>query len=1191
MDSTATINPAFTAEQKEYLQGLFAGVHQRGAIPFAGQLADGRITNDPASGAANIAEAEPSVYGTPVSDLTREELWKYEQDPFTVWDKLVAHANEDKAPALEDMFRFKYHGLFYVAPAQDAFMLRLRVPGGILPTHQLRGLARMAADWGSGRLDLTTRNNVQIREFKPRDIVRVLTTVQKLGMTSRGSGADNIRNITASPLTGLDRNELLDVSALADGMNAYIRNSPDMYKLPRKFNIAFDSGGTVSVVADTNDIGFVAVRVGEGKDVPAGVYFRVMLCGITGHRQFATDCGLLLRPDQAIAVAAAMVRVFVEHGDRTDRKKARLKYLVDKWGVDKFLAEAEKKLAFPVIHFPASESEPRQTIDRTAHLGVHAQRQAGVSYIGVVVPVGWLPVERAMALAEIADKFGTGEIRLTVWQNLLIPNIPDEMLEAAKAALLAAGLDFSAGRVLSGTVACTGSQGCRFAASDTKTHAVVLAKYLDARHTVEQPINLHVTGCSNSCAQHYIGDIGMMGVKVAGEEGYQVVLGGGSDGDQGIGRELIAAIKFADLPPVMDRLFAGFTAHKAPGGVVPQLQPASLDRGSADLCGPGGKSLMSTVPYLPDNAPFSQEQRAWLNGFLAGLYSTTPASAAAPVKPSLKIAVLYASQTGTGEGLAKKVAKELKAKGHQPQVASLEGYSPATLARETHAVLIASTYGEGDAPDPARGFYDLLLADSAPRLDKLEYAVLALGDRNYEHFCKFGVDLDDRLTTLGGARMFPVVQSDVEVDEPFAKWKAALLAKLEQETKAGSVPETLKTEAVDPSTEAGGPVALQAASPEPKAQVHTRSNPYFAPLVEKRPLTHESSSKQTLHLAFSLADSEVHYEAGDACAVVPNNDPNLVGEILNATGLLGSEEVRIGTGEIQTIHAALSHGLAITRLDRKIVQGFAAKAKSDKLQDLLKPEHAADLDRYIYDRGVIDLLHEFPGTIANAVDLLSILPKLTPRLYSISSSPAAHVGEVHSTVAVVRYNSHSRERGGICSTMLADRTGVGDRLPIYIQPNRKFRLPASDVPLIMIGPGTGVAPFRSFLHERRALGATGKNWLFFGERSAATDFLYRDELTAMHGDRHLTRLDTAFSRDQAEKIYVQDRMREHGAELWKWLNEGAGVYVCGDASRMAKDVDAALHSVVAMHGGRSEDAAKDYVGQLHEDRRYHRDVY
>lgn len=558
---TAAPAGEFTEAQKQYLRGFFTAAAQR--YPFVGQLASGKLTNDASIGGDNLAE-EPTFFGTPISDLSAEELWKYEANPLDVWDALLAHAAEDKAPDAEHRFRFKFHGLFYVAPAQDSFMLRLRIPGGVLSTARLRGLADIADRMGSGRLDITTRANIQIREFAPRDIVNVLNAVRSLGMSSQGSGADNIRNVTASPLAGLDATELIDVRPFAEAMQNYITNSRDMFGLPRKFNIAFDGGGRISALADTNDIGFVAVRVAEGRSVPPGVYFRVLLCGITGHKQFASDCSLLLRPDQLIAVAAAMVRVFAEHGDRTDRKKARLKYLVDRWGVERFLEETERKLAFPVLRVPADECEPRGSVERTAHLGVHAQSQTGLNYVGVSVPVGWLPTEQARAIADIADRFGSGEIRLTVWQNLLIPNIQTERLEEVISALRCAGLDHTAGTVMSGTVACTGSRGCRFAATDTKGHALQLAQSLDSAFKILGPVNLHVTGCNHSCAQHYIGDIGLMGVKVNGGPGYQVTLGGGADNDQTIARELFPALPYADVKTSLHNLFAAYTRSTEP---------------------------------------------------------------------------------------------------------------------------------------------------------------------------------------------------------------------------------------------------------------------------------------------------------------------------------------------------------------------------------------------------------------------------------------------------------------------------------------------------------------------------------------------------------------------------------------------------------------------------------------------------
>jgi len=517
-------------------------------------------TFDGSSVVNHAAEQKNETYfGTPVKDLCEEERWKREENALHISDKLRAHANEDRFPEGGDVFRFKFQGLFYVAPAQDSFMVRLRTPGGILTTRQMRGLAEMAEDWGAGEAYITTRSNLQIREIQPKDIVHVLSKVESLGMSTLGSGADNVRNITATPTSGIDPVELFDVVPLAQSLNQYILESPDLYDLPRKLNIAFDSGGTTSVVADTNDIAFIATRVAEGHSVAEGVYFRVHLCGTTSHRQFASDSGLLIAPEQTVAVAAAMLRVYKENGDRTNRKQARLKYLIDRWGMEKFLEETGKRLAFPLTRFPLAECEPRPTtVDQRGHLGVHAQRQPGLSYIGVAVPVGRLSAGQMRAMASIADEFGSGEIRLTVRESLILPNIPDEAIQGARQAIAAAGLSDDAGSFAAGAVSCTGSQGCRFAPTDTQAHALQLARFLDERFKLRRPISLHVTGCPHSCAQHYIGDIGLIGTVVAREEGYDVWLGGGTDEREGLGRELFSAVRFRDLPALLERLIQIF---------------------------------------------------------------------------------------------------------------------------------------------------------------------------------------------------------------------------------------------------------------------------------------------------------------------------------------------------------------------------------------------------------------------------------------------------------------------------------------------------------------------------------------------------------------------------------------------------------------------------------------------------------
>ena len=591
---------------------------------------------------------------------------------------------------------------------------------------------------------------------------------------------------------------------------------------------------------------------------------------------------------------------------------------------------------------------------------------------------------------------------------------------------------------------------------------------------------------------------------------------------------------------------------------------------------------MQAIPLIPDHAPFTPEQRAWLNGFLAGIFSGSAPKNAPEVQP-LKISVLYASQSGTGESLARKVTKELKSKGHFVEMASLEGYEPAALASEKHAIFVASTYGEGDPPDCAKSFFERLSMADAPRLNSLSYALLALGDRHYEHFCKFGVDLESRLIDLGARPICERVECDVDVEEPFALWKAALLARLEV-VASGKV--------TDVPAPTGISVAQSLSPSTTDSPMYTRERPLLATLSEKRALTRDVSTKLTMHFSFSTADSGLRYAAGDACGIVPQNDHRLVDEILFALGFSGFEQVNLGSSGELPLREALTHHLQITRLNRKLVQAYAAKGECSVLKGLLLPEQQAHLEKYTFDRGLIDLLVEYPGVLSNAQELISVLPKLAPRLYSISSSPAAHGNQIHTTVAIVRYRSHNRERGGVCSTMLSDRISAGEQLPVYIQPNKKFRLPRNpDAPIIMIGPGTGIAPFRGFLHERRAVGARGKNWLFFGERRAETDFLYRDELEDMFRDGHLSRMDTAFSRDQSHKIYVQDRMLEQSEQLWHWLQDGASMYVCGDATHMAKDVDAALHHVVERHGCMDVEAAREYVQKLKETNRYQRDVY
>jgi len=557
-------NAGFSEEQTNYLSGFVSGILQARAMPFLGQDATGRFTHETATA------VDETVFGTPIEDLCKEERIKYEKNGLDCYDVILANATTGTFPKDGDVFRYKFHGLFFVSPAQESIMLRCRIAGGALSTYQFRGLAEIAAEWGPGRIDLTTRANVQVREIMPENCAKILMKLADIGLTSQGAGADNVRNVTATPTSGFDPDELIDVMPYARAMHHYILKNRDLYGLPRKFNIAYDSGGRVSVCADTNDIGFYAVRVGaDDQGIAPGVYFRMQLCGITGHKQFATDCGVLLTPDETIPVAAALIRVFIENGDRTNRKKARLKYLVDDWGIPKILDETQKKLAFPPRYFPLESCEPSLPKTKHGHLGIHQQAD-GKHYVGVLTPVGRMTVTQMLALSDIADQFGRGEIRLTVWQNLIIPGIPEEKLQDAITAIHATGLDHRNNSITGGLIACTGSRGCKYAAADTKGHAIALGEHLASKMILDQPINIHLTGCQHSCAQHYIGDIGMMGTPVknaAGEtiDGFNIVLGGGVDDTQAIAKEVWKSVPAGEVPALIEQLLVVYLRDRAEG--------------------------------------------------------------------------------------------------------------------------------------------------------------------------------------------------------------------------------------------------------------------------------------------------------------------------------------------------------------------------------------------------------------------------------------------------------------------------------------------------------------------------------------------------------------------------------------------------------------------------------------------------
>jgi sulfite reductase (NADPH) flavoprotein alpha-component len=595
---------------------------------------------------------------------------------------------------------------------------------------------------------------------------------------------------------------------------------------------------------------------------------------------------------------------------------------------------------------------------------------------------------------------------------------------------------------------------------------------------------------------------------------------------------------------------------------------------------------LPSIPFIPDNAPFTPSQRAWLNGFLAGMFCQTSAGAAAPaavaVKP--KVNVFFGSQSGNAESIAKRLVKEAKKQGYETTIAALEKASPAALAQEKCALIVTSTWGEGDPPDNAVKFWEQLKSENDLKLSSLNYSVLALGDTNYQHFCGFGKTLDSRLEALGAKRIFERVDCNVDFEAGAARWQTGIFEALKSVDLVGGAPQ------LNGSTNGAAPLLEPA---EEKEVGYSRKNPFSARLVVNRRLTGEGSEKDTRHFEISLKGSGLTYEAGDALGIMPTNSPELVDEILKALQFDGEEEVSGPEGDKMPIRLALLREYQVRAPHREFLNAMAEHDAADQyLKELINSDVLTELDKFLWGREIIDFLLESPGLKFSAEEFVSLLKKLQPRLYSIASSLKAHPEEVHLTVDTVRYEIHDRERKGVCSNFLAERAGKETPVPVFIQVSKHFRVPEDgDKPIIMVGPGTGIAPFRAFLEERKANGAKGGNWLFFGAQKSSCDFFYKEELETYQRDGVLTRFDTAFSRDQNYKIYVQTRMMENAKELWNWLEQGAHFYVCGDASRMAKDVDNALHEIVKIAGDRSEEAAGDYIQKLKSDKRYQRDVY
>jgi ferredoxin-nitrite reductase len=561
-----TLPVEFTDEQKRYLEGFASGLQ----ISRAGRGLGGGINQanaEPTGPDAIHIKAQEKVIASG-GKLADQEKLKREQHPFDAYPRLKQQALDNATPSPADNFRWRYFGLFHVAPAQDSYMCRLRIPNGILKHWQFAGLADLAERLCGPYCHVTTRANLQVREIPPKHAVEMIEGIQDLGLCSRGAGADNIRNVTGTPTAGIDPQELLDTRAYAREWHHHILNDRSLYGLPRKFNVAFDGAGRIAVLEDTNDIAFAAVEVKDGFGVEPGVWFRLGIGGITGHRDFATETGIIVKPVDATKVADAIVRVFSEHGDRTNRLKARLKYVLDGIGIEKFLVLVEEKLGHALTRVPPEAVMSRPTFDRMAHIGVHPQKQNGLNWIGVALPVGKMTCEQMRGLARIAQDLGDGDIRLTVWQNLLISGVRDDSVALATAAIEKLGLAISTSQIRAGLIACTGNAGCKFAASNTKLHAADIGDWCEPRVEMDTPINIHLTGCHHSCAQHYISDIGLIAAKVpVGDtddtvEGYHLFAGGGFGPHAEIGQEVYHDLRAEDAPQTVERLLKAYLAHR-----------------------------------------------------------------------------------------------------------------------------------------------------------------------------------------------------------------------------------------------------------------------------------------------------------------------------------------------------------------------------------------------------------------------------------------------------------------------------------------------------------------------------------------------------------------------------------------------------------------------------------------------------
>jgi sulfite reductase (NADPH) flavoprotein alpha-component len=586
--------------------------------------------------------------------------------------------------------------------------------------------------------------------------------------------------------------------------------------------------------------------------------------------------------------------------------------------------------------------------------------------------------------------------------------------------------------------------------------------------------------------------------------------------------------------------------------------------------------MVNSIPKIPDDAPFNSEQRAWLKSYLSELVKGLGGSAMPPLNAAGKprALLLHGSQSGNAQAIAEGYAEIMNGQGWATEAVSTEDHKTIDLTQEPLVLVVISTWGEGDPPDTAVEFWEKLKAPSHPKLPHTRFSVLALGDTNYADFCEMGKLVDARLEALGAQRIAPRVDCDVDYEEPAEKWFRVVTSKLDeigQDVFVTTVPE-------------GGETV------ETEDLPFGKKNPFPSTLKNRYRLNLDPSPRDTRHLELSLEDSGLEYEVGDAIATYPLNDPDLVDEILRALPFNTSVSVETKDKRKLPLREALLECYDIKTVTKAIIKKWAPLTRHPYLHAVIEDDER--IMKILDGIEIIDLLYEFPADFKSGQDFVNLLRRLTPRLYSIASSPKKHPGEVHLTVAKVTYETKGRVRKGVASTYLCEGMKEGETVRVFMQPAKHFKLPTDlSRDIIMVGPGTGIAPFRSFLEEREITEATGRNWLLFGNPHEETDYFYKEEFDAMQKSGVLTRLDLAWSRDQEHKIYVQDRLRENGEELWKWLENGAHFYVCGDAQYMAPDVEEALLESVRKFGGMDDNGAAAYLKKLKEDHRYQRDVY